>query len=120
MFIFADDTKLLLPIRDSTDIDNFQSDIHSVVNWSKSNNIKFKNKKFVLLSLSNYKSSCITSTSYNVNSTIIPPSLAHRDLGVTISSDDNISAKAYKSPYLIRRTFGHSPSVAARKKLYIE
>ena len=48
------------------------------------------------------------------------------DLGVFISSDlswnahyKHITAKAYRSLRLIRRTFGHSPSVAARKKLYI-
>ncbi len=56
----------------------------------------------------------------------IPPYLTHRDLGVYISSDlswndhhNNITAKAYRTMHLIRRTFGHSPSVSANKKLYI-
>ena len=56
MFIFADDTKLLLPIRDSVDSIHLQSDIHSVINWSKSNNINFNDKKFVLLSFENKSS----------------------------------------------------------------
>ena len=123
MFIFADDTKLLLPIRDSVDSIHLQSDIHSVINWSKSNNINFNDKKFVLLSFENKSS---PPTSYNINNTIIPPSPFHRDLGVYISNDlswtvhySNITAKAYQSLSLIRRTFGHSPSIAARKKLYI-
>ena len=45
MFIFADDTKLILPIRDQIDINNFQSDIHSVVNWLNYNSISFNDKK---------------------------------------------------------------------------
>ena len=126
MFIFADDTKLILPIRDQIDINNFQSDIRSVVNWSNSNSISFNDKKIVLLSIGNCKPTSSPNHSYNVNTTLIPPSLNHRDLRVFISSDlswnahyKHITAKAYRSLHLIRRTFGHTPSVAARKKLYI-
>lgn len=64
--------------------------------------------------------------SYRVNNNVLTPTDFTRDLGITISSDlswsnhyKSITSKAYRSLNLIRRTFGHSPSITARKKLYI-
>ncbi len=123
VYIFADDTKIVLPI---SDIENFQSDINSILNWSKSNEISFNTKIFAHLSLGIYKSSISMNHSYQIESMIIPRNSIHRDLGVGISTDlswnshySTIIAKAYKSLHLIRRTFGRSPSVYARKQLHI-
>lgn len=46
VFIFADDTKLLLPIGDSINIDKFLSNIKSVVKWSKINNVNLVTKSW--------------------------------------------------------------------------
>ena len=114
VFMFADDTKFLHLISTPLDRLHFQSDIDYFLGWSTSNAINIKEKKSVYLSLG----------TYNVNSNILTPSKLGRDLGVVISSDllwrehyRSISTKAYSSLNIIRQTFGHSPSVAARKKL---
>ena len=57
---------------------------------------------------------------------MLSPSDSHRDLGVTVSFDlswnkhfDHITAKAYRSLGLLRRSFSNSVSIPVKKTLYI-
>ena len=43
---FADDTRLYSGVGDVTDCDNLQLDLNAVYDWSSSNNMVFKSKKF--------------------------------------------------------------------------
>ena len=56
---------------------------------------------------------------------MLSPSDSHHDLGVTVSFDlswnkhfDHITAKAYRSLGLLRRSFSNSVSIPVKKTLY--
>jgi len=46
-FVFADDSKCLLAIRSTDDIDELQSDVNSTAMWSQSTDLLFNEAKFV-------------------------------------------------------------------------
>ena len=96
-------------------------DLDSFFNWSITNELYFGISKCVFLSF-NYRSS----TSYHIVSNILQHLSEHRDLGIQMSSDlswnnhyNMICSKAYRSLALLRRTFGGSGPVEARRSLYL-
>ena len=46
---FADDTRILLGIKDQEDTHMLQNDLHKLYEWANTNNMKFNAKKFELL-----------------------------------------------------------------------
>ena len=46
---FADDTIILLGIKDEEDTQMLQNDLHKLYNWEDTNNMKFNENKFELL-----------------------------------------------------------------------
>ena len=49
LWTFADDTKVVLPIRDSNDCNKLQDELNSIITWSNSNNMKLNDSKFELV-----------------------------------------------------------------------
>ena len=49
IYTFADDTKLVHPIQYSSDTISLQSDLNSIITWSKNNNMKLNKDKFELI-----------------------------------------------------------------------
>jgi len=78
----------------------------------------FNSTKFIHL--------CFNSTSYSMNGYPITTSNTHRDIGIILSTDlswkdrqSHISAKAYKTLGLLRRTFSHTANIQIKKSLYL-
>jgi len=111
-FVFADDTKCLLAIRSTDDIDKLQSDVNSTVMWSQSTDLLFNEAKFVHVCSWTKSFSDLNSTTYTVNGKPIRQLSQHKDIGVIFSSNLNwtdhyrtITTKAYQMLGLIRCTF---------------
>ena len=99
-----------------------QTDINNAAEWSCSSILPFNETKFVHL---RFWAKAIDHPIYAVNGKPIKQLQQHKDLGVTFSTDLNwaahykvITAKAYQTLGLIRRTFKTS-CIEAKKKLYI-
>ena len=71
LLMFADDTKLMLPIRYLRDRYSFQQDIESIIEWSVSNNIRFSKHKFVFLNFHNRNSCSPSPVRYRINERLI-------------------------------------------------
>lgn len=124
-FIFADDTKCLLKVKSSEDVNKLQKDIDNAAEWSQSTDLLFNEAKFAHVRYWARPTFDIDSTTYLVNGKPIKQFLQHKDLGITFSSDlnwtthyKNITAKAYQTLGLIRRTF-KTDCINAKKQLYI-
>ena len=124
LYMFTDDIKICIPVSDSLQERlQLQVDLDAILNWSELNRMRFNGKKFVLLNFHTNK--FVEHPGYKVNDRCILASGSHKDLVVIFSSDlswsshiHTIVTKAYKTLYLLRRTFGQSPSVSACKQLY--
>jgi len=81
-FEFADDTKCLLAIRSTDDIDKLQSDVNSTAMWSQSTALLFNETKFVHICFWDKSFSDLNSTTYTVNGKSIRQLSQHKDLGV--------------------------------------
>jgi len=92
-FVFSDDTKCLLAIRSTHDIDKLQSDVNSTAMWSHSTDLLFNETIFADLN----------STTYTINGKPIRQFSQHKDLGVIFTSNldwtdhyRTITTKAYQ------------------------
>jgi len=125
LHVFADDTKCLLAIRSTDDIDKLQSDVNSTAMWSQSTDLLFNEIKFVHIRFWDKSFSDLNSTTYTVNGKSIRQLLQHKDLGVIFTSNldwtdhySTITMKAYQMLGLVRRTFNIN-CIEAKKQLYI-
>ena len=100
---FADDTRLYLPIKSPTDIDNLKFDLRTVYDWAETNNMKFNSSEF------NYV--CYHTKNYPNNENIyIAPThdiiksvTTVRDLGVTMSNSCDFNAHIDKTVKVIEK-----------------
>ena len=122
--MFADDTKCYRPISCPNDSLLLQRDLDSISEWCAAWNLSFNSTKCAALHFSCSPSS--SSSTYYLNGDSISDMVCHRDLGVIMSRDlswsnhyDYISAKAYKTLGLIRRSFHHISSISTKRTLYI-
>ena len=95
---FADDTKLIHPIRSSADTYSLQSDLDNTINWSINNNMKLNKDKFDLITHKQNKKSSTTDlfeelpfssfyNNYSTGDSIIHPISCVKDLGVLINNN---------------------------------
>ena len=121
VLIFADDTKCFRQITTTSDTQQFQSDLDSLLNWSLNNHLSFNISKFVFMSFHRKFDS-----QYSIHGHSLSQSSHYKDLGVIFSNTlswrehyEMITSKAYKSLGLLRRVFKNSHCPEARKCLYI-
>ena len=124
LLLYADDVKCSHPINTLDDCKQLQHDLNTLSTWSIEWNLNFNVSKCALLRFCSH--SKVYPSVYSKKSTSISSKSSVRDLGVTVSSNlswtqhyDLISTSSYKSLGLIRRTFGQSTSLKAKKLLYI-
>ena len=103
--LFADDSRLLKSIDDSSDNALLQEDLNSVIKWSVENNMKLHQKKFQLICHEPYLSSntvrlfnqlpfALTSSQsvYATEEGLIHPSHLVKDLGISVTPHFNFNA----------------------------
>ena len=122
LFLFADDAKVYRPIANATDMALLQEDLNLLNNWSINNHLNFSVYKCIFPSFYTKITSC-----YHIGTNQLTQSNLHRDwvsssqqtyLGHIIHYN-HISANAYKSLGLLRRTFSSYHSNVTKKMLYI-
>ena len=103
-----------------TDMALLQEDLNLLNTWSINNHLNFSVHKCIFLSFYTKITSC-----YHIDTNQLTQSNLHRDLGVLQSTNlswshhyNHISANAYKSLGLLRRTFSSYHSTVT-KKCYI-
>ena len=123
LLIFADDTKCLSRIHSPTESLNLQRDLQAIGAWSNQWSLAFDESKCAHVCF--FSNSNSMHTPYYINNLSIPFSNSHKDLGVIMSSDltwnDHyhlITAKAYTSLGIIRRTFTTN-SISTKRRLYL-
>lgn len=123
-FLFADDTKCLKKVSSPADSQLLQEDLHHLSHWCLKWNLRFNEKKCVVLRF------CLKSPrilfNYSLNNISISSVNHHRDLGIIFSHDlkwnDHlkfISSRAYKILGLIRRSFSSGLPTSSKKNLYL-
>ena len=124
IFKFADDLKCYLPIRTHMDSTHLQHDLNLLYRWSTENLLSFKVNKCVVLQCLPSSTSAITV--YNLDNFELSKVPQHKDLGIIFTTNltwqshyEAITAKAYKSIGLIRRTFKNTISIQPKRTLYL-
>ena len=124
ILLFADDTKCFRSISNPTEVDFLQQDIDSFYKWSLDNHLDFNLKKSVALSF--HGNLPPPNRSYSLSDNQLPNKTRFKDLGVTMSADmvwsnhlDQIISSALNTLALLRRSFSHTSSTAAIKRLYL-
>ena len=123
LLLFADDAKCY-NLGNNCTISSLQEDLNSLYNWSLTN-ISFNYAKSVYLKFHSGGQSA-TDCSFLLHDQPISRSYSHRDLGIILSEDlswslhyKSIVSKALITLNLLRRVFGTSGSIRARKLLYL-
>ena len=70
---FADDTRILLEIKDEEDTQMLQNDLHTLYKWADTNNMKFNANKFELLRYGK-EQEIKSTTTYKINHMMIQTS----------------------------------------------
>ena len=105
--IFADDTRIVKQIAEEVDASNLQSDLDSLYDWAKQNNMEFNGTKFQaikygrnlnLKDLYNYENSDCTEPIEDVDST--------RDLGIEMSDDGSFTKHINKIIKKVKKKMG--------------
>ena len=89
---FADDTKLIMPIRQASDQQHFQTDILSICEYAVEDNQLFNMEKFVHLHYTPHGTDP-SPHRYSSGDTLIPKEKNTRDLGIVMS--DNMTFRAH-------------------------
>ena len=124
-FTFADDTKLLLTIHNSSDHNRLQKDLDELSQWNSLWNLSLNPSKCHHIHYHFSNTVHDIHNQYFINNNSIPSQLQTKDLGITFTSNlqwtmhyKSIISKAYKMFHLLRRTF-NCPLAPARKHLYL-
>ena len=117
LFLFADNAKVYRPIANATDMALLQEDLNLLNNWSINNHLNFSVHKCIFLSFYTKITSC-----HHIGTNPLTQSNLHPDLGVLQSTNlswshhyNHISANAYKSLGLLRRTFSSYHSTVTKQ-----
>ena len=111
--LFADDTRITRKIQNESDIESLQSDLETLYDWQKNNNMEFNSKKFEILRYGKDETLKQSSSYFTPNyEDIIEEKESLRDLGVQMSNDasfsihvETICSKVKQKSAWILRTF---------------
>ena len=124
-YLFADDTKCCKSILSHSDSSLLQHDLNSLSRWSQDNHLSFNASKCCILHFINRAVSSVT-CNYSLGDAQLLSTNSHKDLGVLFFADLSwtshyhaITAKAYQTLGLIRRTFSSLVPIKVKKQLYL-
>ena len=83
---FADDTRILLEIKDEEDTQMLLNDLHKLYKWVDTNNMKFNTNKFVLLGYGEEQEIKSATTYKSYDDSNIADKEQVRDLGIMMSN----------------------------------
>ena len=122
--MFADDSKIYMPIRDMNDCLSLQADISSICDWCDINKMAINERKCAQLSITRSVNPIVYT--YTMNHSPINSVESISDLGVTISRDlsfsnhiHNIIKKANRRLWLVKRALGFSAPVKCKLQAYV-
>ena len=108
--MFADDTKLYLPVRDPSDAGLLQADINAAMDWSKKWQLCFNPGKCKVLHVGKANNRLI----YSMGDSLLDSTDLERDLGVQVDAElkfrEHAAAAVSKASQMlavIRRSFAH-------------
>ena len=112
-----------MPISSISDCLALQSDLSSLVDWSRMWKLNFNENKCCVIHFNTNESN--PTFSYSINNTAISAADTQKDLGVVLFSDLRwkphyflITNRAYKMLGLIRRVFSTVTDIYVKRKLY--
>ncbi len=121
--LFADDSKLYLPLVQSDSTHLLQHDLDNIITWTTDNQMELNNTKCKPMPIS--RKNTPVQTNYSVNGHIIEQVTNLKDLGVVVSKDlswsqhiNSIVSKANKTLGLIKRICKEVKNVKTRRTLY--
>jgi len=124
LILFADDTSLSKPIKDSADLIAFQSDINAIQEWFKLNHLTANSSKTKIMIISTKKDP-FPDCSFTFNNQLIERVSSAKFLGILLTDKlswnlhvDLMCKKARKTIGFIHRSF-HSAPINTRRTLYL-
>ena len=121
--LFADDSKLYLPLVQSDSTHLLQHDLDNLITWTTDNQMELNNTKCKAMRIS--RKNTPAQTNYSINGHIIEQVTNFKDLGVVVSKDlswsqhiNSIVSKANKTLGLIKRICKEVENVKTRRTLY--
>ena len=122
--LFADDTKIYMPINNISDCVKLQEDLNSLMSWSIKWKMLFNISKCKVLTVTQRKNPVIFD--YCMDSTHLLRCANIKDIGVFVGSKLNWSThiesvvnKTNRVMGVIRRTVGYSAPTSVKRQLYI-
>ena len=105
--LFADDTRIVKPVKDFDDVEDLQEDLETLYLWQDQNNMKFNGNKFELLRYGSNEDLKF-STNYLTPGAeeLIDTKECLRDLGVMMSDDAKFTEHAYHVCSKFRQKYG--------------
>ena len=121
--LFADDSKLFLPLVQPISSYVLQNDLDNLINWTTDNQMELNHTKCKALRI--FRKKTPFQTNYSINGNIIEQVTNMKDLGVIVSKDlswsrhiESIVSQANKTLGLIKRTCKDVKNVQTRRTLY--
>ena len=121
--LFADDSKLFLPLVQPNSSSVLQNDLDNLINWTTDNQMELNHTKCKALRI--FRKKTPFQTNYSINGHIIEQVTNMKDLGVIVSKDlswsrhiESIVSQANKTLGLIKRTCKDVKNVQTRRTLY--
>ena len=88
---FADDTRVLKPIKDDEDRARLQNDLNLIYNWADRNKMKFNENKFERINYTPNRQQVSSHNYTTQNGDVIDTKTMTRDLGITMKDDATFS-----------------------------
>ena len=90
--LFADDTRVMGPVREEADVENIQRDLNSIYEWQQTNNMLFNGSKFEMLRYGKNADLKMDTSYFSPNyEDVIEVKESLRDLGIIMSDNANFS-----------------------------
>ena len=105
--VYVDDTKLIKPVKNESDVEDMQKELDILYEWAEENNMKFNGKKFQVVRYGkdeNLKNETLYFTENTEN--IVERQEVVRDLGVMMSDDRSFKDQIEKGAKKVKQKTG--------------